>query len=62
MQTRADDAAISPLPLQEILVRTLRHEVGDLLQTVYSTVAILQDRIPPQQALEQPQPRKFDRS
>src|SRR5207248_589699 len=25
--------------------RTLRHEVGDLLQAVYSTVAILQDRL-----------------
>jgi signal transduction histidine kinase len=52
MQPRADDATLSPPPLQEILARTLRHEVGDLLQTVYSTVAILQDRIPPQQALE----------
>jgi signal transduction histidine kinase len=52
MQTRADDVALSSPPLQEILARTLRHEVGDLLQTVYSTVAILQDRIPQQQTLE----------
>jgi signal transduction histidine kinase len=29
----------------EALVRTLRHEVGDLLQTVYATVAILQKRL-----------------
>jgi signal transduction histidine kinase len=29
----------------QMMARTLRHEVGDLLQTVYSTVAILQDRL-----------------
>lgn len=38
--------------LLETLARTLRHEVGDLLQTVYSTVAILQERLPPEQQLE----------
>jgi two-component system sensor histidine kinase RstB len=32
--------------LVETLARTLRHEVGDLLQTVYSAVAILQERLP----------------
>jgi two-component system, OmpR family, sensor kinase len=36
----------------EIVARTLRHEVGDLLQTVYSTVAILQERLAADQALE----------
>ncbi len=36
----------------EVLTRTLRHEVGDLLQTVYATVAILQERLPAEQALE----------
>jgi signal transduction histidine kinase len=36
----------------EIVARTLRHEVGDLLQTVYSTVAILQERLAAEQALE----------
>jgi signal transduction histidine kinase len=36
----------------EMLARTLRHEVGDLLQTVYATVAILQERLGPAQALE----------
>jgi signal transduction histidine kinase len=29
----------------EIVARTLRHEVGDLLQTVYASVAILQERL-----------------
>lgn len=36
----------------EIVVRTLRHEVGDLLQSVYSAVAILQERLPRGQSLE----------
>jgi signal transduction histidine kinase len=31
---------------EQILARVLRHEVADLLQTVYSAVAILQDRFP----------------
>jgi signal transduction histidine kinase len=42
-------------PSEEVLrtmARTLRHEVGDLLQTVYSTVAILHERIPAEQGLE----------
>jgi signal transduction histidine kinase len=38
--------------LVEMLVRTLRHEVGDLLQSVYSAVAILQERLPKGQSLE----------
>jgi signal transduction histidine kinase len=33
--------------LPEAVVRTLRHEVGDLLQTVYAAVAILKERLPP---------------
>lgn len=36
----------------EMVVRTLRHEVGDLLQSVYSAVAILQERLPRGQTLE----------
>lgn len=36
----------------EMVVRTLRHEVGDLLQSVYSAVAILQERLPQGQSLE----------
>jgi len=45
----------APTPAQnqpEALARLLRHEVGDLLQTVYATVAILQERLPPQLSLE----------
>jgi two-component system OmpR family sensor kinase len=38
--------------LTEMVVRTLRHEVGDLLQSVYSAVAILQERLPRGQTLE----------
>lgn len=38
--------------LLESVTRTLRHEVGDLLQTIYSTVAILQERIPREAQLE----------
>jgi two-component system osmolarity sensor histidine kinase EnvZ len=34
------------------LARTLRHEVGDLLQTVYSSAAILQTRLPPGASVE----------
>jgi signal transduction histidine kinase len=35
-----------------ILTRVARHEVGDLLQTVYATVALLQERLPPDMTLE----------
>lgn len=38
--------------LPEVVVRTLRHEVGDLLQTVYATAAILQERLPADWKLE----------
>lgn len=43
---------MSPAHLVEMVVRTLRHEVGDLLQSVYSAVAILQERLPRGQNLE----------
>src|SRR5690242_12596189 len=43
---------IPPSRLLEVVTRTLRHEVGDLLQTVYSTVAILQERLSPGATLE----------
>src|SRR5262249_10743250 len=39
--------------LPEALVRSLRHEVGDLLQKVYATVAILRERLPADKELEQ---------
>jgi signal transduction histidine kinase len=35
-----------PQSAPEAVVRTLRHEVGDLLQTVYAAVAILKERLP----------------
>jgi signal transduction histidine kinase len=38
--------------LPEALARTLRHEVGDLLQTIYAAVAILQKRLPAEATLE----------
>jgi signal transduction histidine kinase len=38
--------------LSENLVRTLRHEIGDFLQTVYSSAAILQARLPTSSNLE----------
>jgi signal transduction histidine kinase len=38
--------------LPEVLVRTIRHEVGDHLQTVYAAVAILQKRLPAEAAVE----------
>jgi signal transduction histidine kinase len=44
--------ASSSLRLPQVLGRTLRHEVGDLLQTLYSAVAILQERLPAEQTLE----------
>lgn len=42
----------APPGLTEVLARILRHEVGDLLQTIYATAAILQERLPPELRLE----------
>jgi signal transduction histidine kinase len=51
--SQAESSAKLPADrLLESVTRTLRHEVGDLLQTVYSTVAILQERIPRDSELE----------
>ena len=43
-----------PLPqnVPETIARLLRHEVGDLLQTVYAAVAILKERLPPEYQTE----------
>jgi signal transduction histidine kinase len=41
-----------PRSLPEAMARTLRHEVGDLLQSLYATVAILQKRLPQEWAAE----------
>jgi signal transduction histidine kinase len=38
--------------LSEALVRSMRHEIGDLLQKVYASIAILKDRLPPEQEME----------
>jgi signal transduction histidine kinase len=48
-------AETNPLQVRsvpEAMVRALRHEVGDLLQKVYASVAILKDRIPLEKELE----------
>jgi signal transduction histidine kinase len=34
-------------------VRALRHELGDFLQKVYASIAILKDRLPPDREMEQ---------
>jgi signal transduction histidine kinase len=52
MEKRAEPTLEPTQRLVETVARTLRHEVGDLLQTVYATVAILQERLPAAQALE----------
>ncbi len=39
-------------PFNEAMARTLRHEVGDFLNKVYATVAILQYRLPADMTLE----------
>jgi signal transduction histidine kinase len=41
-----------PAETTQIVARLLRHEVGDLLQTVYATVSILLDRLAPSAAPE----------
>src|SRR5579871_4459862 len=51
MNPSATGSSATP-PLLESVTRMLRHEVGDLLQTIYSTVAILQERFPPDARLE----------
>jgi signal transduction histidine kinase len=38
--------------LPEALARTLRHEVGDLLQTIYAAVAVLRRRLPAEATVE----------
>lgn len=52
MASNEESERTPPAELVEMVVRTLRHEVGDLLQSVYSAVAILQERLPRGQNLE----------
>src|SRR5438477_12609714 len=47
-----EESSPSAQILPENLARTLRHEVGDLLQTIYAAVAILQRRLAPEATLE----------
>jgi signal transduction histidine kinase len=46
MSTPCGNDSRAPQSLPEAVVRTLRHEVGDLLQTIYAAVAILKERLP----------------
>jgi signal transduction histidine kinase len=46
MNTTRESPPNPPQTLPEAAVRTLRHEVGDLLQTVYAAAAVLQQRLP----------------
>ena len=52
MGPMAESGQTSARSLPEALARTLRHEVGDLLQTIYAAVAILQKRLPAEATLE----------
>jgi hypothetical protein len=46
MQPVSDGKWVLPPKLSQVVLRTLRHEVGDLLQTVYAAAAILSHRLP----------------
>src|SRR5262245_53090787 len=50
--TPASNGGSGQAPVAQRLARLLRHEVGDLLQSVYSTTAILLDRLSADQMLE----------
>jgi signal transduction histidine kinase len=52
MTTAGKTGSAPPRSLPEAIARTLRHEVGDLLQTIYAAVAILQKRLPPDSHVE----------
>jgi signal transduction histidine kinase len=47
------ESSLAPSPqLLQMVTRTLRHEVGDLLQTIYSVIAILRGRLPAASEME----------
>jgi signal transduction histidine kinase len=52
MLTDNDGASAVAAERTQRLARLLRHEVGDLLQSVYSTVAVLSERLPANMTLE----------
>lgn len=47
-----DPGRLMQRSLPEALVRSLRHEIGDLLQKVYASVAILKERLPADRSME----------
>lgn len=48
------ESSLTPsLKLLQMVARTIRHEVGDLLQTIYSVIAILRSRLPAAGEMEQ---------
>src|SRR5438132_3054476 len=52
MVTDNESASATTAERTQRLARLLRHEVGDLLQSVYSTVAVLMERLPAEMKLE----------
>jgi signal transduction histidine kinase len=52
METSMKTGSAPARSLPEALARMVRHEVGDLLQSVYAAAAILQKRLPPEFDLE----------
>jgi len=52
MVTDNDGVSATLAERSQRLARLLRHEVGDLLQSVYSTVAVLIERLPAEMKLE----------
>lgn len=52
MEPTVPNSAVTARPLAEAVARVVRHEVGDLLQTVYAAVAILLKRLPPDWSTE----------
>ncbi len=46
METNAESHGTATPTLTQMVARTLRHEIGDMLQTVYSAIAILRARLP----------------
>ena len=46
METTAESRLTPSARTLQMVARTLRHEVGDLLQTIYSAIAILRSRLP----------------
>jgi signal transduction histidine kinase len=48
---RTSGSAPAATPIEGV-TRSLRHELGDLLQTIYAAVAVLRDCLPPEATLE----------